>query len=116
MCAVPVHDLVLGDGRGSAVLVPGDVVVGDEAPGGVGLALDVVQHLAELRGGWAGFEGGGEVAEVVRLGPVVPRLNFDDVWFDFGHGGVPAVIEEVVGVRDPAILWVAVIQVFELPR
>jgi len=81
--AVPEDDLVLGDLGLLAVLPPGDVVLGDDAPGGVVLAGDVGLHAAHV--GVVGGGGGvaGQVAEVVGLAPVVPGEELDDVGLDF---------------------------------
>lgn len=117
MHAVPEDDLVFGDFGLLAVLPPGDVVLGDDTPGGVVLAGDVSLHAAHV-----GVVGGGggvarKVAEVVGLAPVVPGQELDDVGLDFLLcDGFETLDEEPVTWSDPGVHVAAVVEILELPR
>jgi len=115
--AVPEDNLVLGDLGLLALLPPGDVVLGDDAPGGVVLAGDVGLHAVHV--GVVGGGGGvaGQVAEVVGLAPVVPGQELDDVGLDFLLcDGFETLDEEPVTGCDPGIHVAAVVEILELPR
>lgn len=79
--SVPVDYLVHGDLGCDAVLPPADVVLGDDPPGSMVHAEDVVLHSVGV-GHVVGcrFVGARDVAEVVRFAKVVPGEYLDDVW------------------------------------
>lgn len=79
MNAVPVDDLVGGDGWWRAVLPPRDVVLGDDAPRAVILTVHISSHVAKLD-----VVGGVDVlrrqiTNVVRLAEIIPGQDLNDV-------------------------------------
>lgn len=116
--AVPVDDLVHGDGWGRAVLPPGQVVLGHDAPGGVVHALDVVFHavaVGDVVGG-ALVCHARDITQVVRFAKVVPSEHLDDVGREGVLGNVlQALGEESVRVSDPGVGFDTVVQILVLP-
>lgn len=117
MNAVPVDDLVLGNGGWSPILPPRNIIFGDDAPWTMILAIDVSSHIAKLDVILCIDVLRWQIADIVRLAEIVPRQKLNDVGlYLIVRELLEPVGEQHVAVSDPCIKRVSIVEVFVLPR